>query len=142
MASTSTGIESEMSTSGKSNNQNGNGQNDLLIQGKIQTILSSKLNIINDTSMEKDFFSVSNHQSRLMELNQTIGESIQKILSEYYPSGYKFIICTQVIENKGQGGRAGLVSHWDEANDKVFKQVWSNDFVIGTVTAFVIKVVY
>jgi len=52
------------------------------------------------------------------------------------------MICTQVIENKGQAGRAGLVSHWDGNNDKVFKEVWSNDFVIGTVTALIIKVAY
>ncbi|KAI9616369.1 hypothetical protein H4Q26_010759 [Puccinia striiformis f. sp. tritici PST-130] len=37
---------------------------------------------------------------------------------------------------------AGLVSHWDEVSDKVFKEVWSNDSVIGTVTAFIIKVAY
>ncbi|KAA1073161.1 hypothetical protein PGT21_002160 [Puccinia graminis f. sp. tritici] len=117
-------------------------EQDHSIQTKIQAILSSKLNIPNDLSSEKESFSHSNNQHRLKELNQSIGESIQKVLIEFYPNGYKFMICTQVIENKGQAGRAGLVSHWDQANDKVYNEVWSNDFVIGTVTAFVIKVAY
>ncbi|EFP91157.1 uncharacterized protein PGTG_16902 [Puccinia graminis f. sp. tritici CRL 75-36-700-3] len=26
-----------------------------------------------------------------------------------------------------RGFRAGLVSHWDQANDKVYNEVWSND---------------
>ncbi|WAR63865.1 hypothetical protein PtB15_16B24 [Puccinia triticina] len=117
-------------------------EQDQSIQTKIQAILSSQLSFINDISNEKETFSNSNNQYRLKELNQTIGESIQKMLLEFYPNGYKFIICTQVIENKGQAGRAGLVSHWDQVNDKVFKEVWSNDFVIGTVTVFIINVAY
>lgn len=112
------------------------------IQKSIQSILSSKLTMTNQATNEKEFFSATNNQLRLKELNQTIGESIQKVFLETFPSGYKFMICTQIIENKGQGGRAGLVSHWDEAHDKVFKEVWSNDCVIATVTAFVVKVGY
>ncbi|PLW10871.1 hypothetical protein PCANC_11590 [Puccinia coronata f. sp. avenae] len=117
-------------------------EQDHTIQTKIQAILSSRLNIIHDVSNEKETFPHPNNQLHLKEVNQTIGESIQKVLLEFYPEGYKIMICTQVIENKGQAGRAGLVSHWDGANDKVYKEVWSNDFVIGTVTAFVIKVAY
>ncbi|KAI7939285.1 hypothetical protein MJO29_014021 [Puccinia striiformis f. sp. tritici] len=123
-------------------NQKTTTEQDHTIQSKIQYILSSKLGITNDLSNEKESFSHSNNQLRLKELNQTIGESIQNLLLEFYPTGYKIMICTQVIENKGQAGRAGLVSHWDEASDKVFKEVWSNDSVIGTVTAFIIKVAY
>ncbi|KNZ59285.1 uncharacterized protein VP01_1767g1 [Puccinia sorghi] len=135
------------STANESNDQPPlNDQNiteqDHSIQTKIQAILSSRLSSINDNSIEKENFSHSNHQLRLKELNQTIGESIQKMLLEFYPQGHKMMICTQVIENKGQAGRAGLVSHWDGNNDKVFKEVCSNDFVIGTVTAFIIKVAY
>lgn len=114
---------------------------DQTIQAKIQSILSSKLNTY-ELSNEKGIFSTSNNQHRLKEFNQSIGESIRSVLLEFYPNGHKFMICTQVIENKGQAGRAGLVAHWDETNDKVFKEIWSNEFVIGTVSAFVVKVAY
>ncbi|WAQ92118.1 hypothetical protein PtA15_16A23 [Puccinia triticina] len=55
-------------------------EQDQSIQTKIQAILSSQLSFINDISNEKETFSNSNNQYRLKELNQTIGESIQKML--------------------------------------------------------------
>ncbi|MBW0500614.1 hypothetical protein O181_040329 [Austropuccinia psidii MF-1] len=107
------------------------------IQSTIQSVLKSKLSNLNDSNLHQP-----NSLALFKTLNNECGESIKKNLIDLYPKGYKFIVCTQMIENKGQKGTAGLVSFWDEENDKVITGIWSNDFIIGTATVIIIKVAY
>lgn len=41
------------------------------------------------------------------------------------PTGFKYIVTVHLNENLGQGGRAGLSSHWEES-DQSLTEVWSN----------------
>lgn len=104
----------------------------LAIQARILPLIISRLT---GASFEKD-------QSRFKTLNEQVGQDVKALLLEHYAQGYKFVICSQIVQNCGQAGRAGLVSHWDEQNDVVLKEMWMNDSIVFTLTAFIIRVAY
>ncbi|KAI8450595.1 hypothetical protein BY996DRAFT_8689018 [Phakopsora pachyrhizi] len=92
-------------------------EKDQEIRSSIQSILKDKLSQINDIDKEIH---------RFKDLNLKLSQEVQNLVLERYPKGYKVMVMSQIIQNRNQAGRAGLTSHWDESNDKVIKEVWSN----------------
>ncbi|CAE6445174.1 unnamed protein product [Rhizoctonia solani] len=71
--------------------------------------------------------------SRLLEF-WTYGLTI-----EIEPSGFKYIVTTQINENLGQGGRAGLACHWEDS-DACIQEMYTNDSLICICIAFAIRI--
>ncbi|EGF99599.1 uncharacterized protein MELLADRAFT_68473 [Melampsora larici-populina 98AG31] len=66
----------------------------LAIQARILPLITSRLT---GTSFEKD-------QSRFKTLNEQVGQDVKALLLEHYSQGYKFVICSQIVQNCGQAG--------------------------------------
>ncbi|KAF7313669.1 hypothetical protein HMN09_00523500 [Mycena chlorophos] len=67
-----------------------------------------------------------------------IGERVKSRMLEIQPAGFKYIVMTQINENLGQGGRADLVCHWEDA-DVVVQEMFSNDTLICICIAFAVR---
>ncbi|KAF9649619.1 hypothetical protein BDM02DRAFT_3113434 [Thelephora ganbajun] len=67
-----------------------------------------------------------------------IGERVKERMLEIQPSGYKYIVLTQINENRGQGGRADLACHWEDA-DTVAQEVYVSDKLICICIALAIR---
>ncbi|KAF8609397.1 hypothetical protein BDV93DRAFT_518220 [Ceratobasidium sp. AG-I] len=68
-----------------------------------------------------------------------IGERVKDRMLEIEPNGFKFVVTTQVNENLGQGGRAGLACHWEES-DACAQEMFTNDSLICICIALAIRV--
>ncbi|KDN46001.1 hypothetical protein RSAG8_04508, partial [Rhizoctonia solani AG-8 WAC10335] len=68
-----------------------------------------------------------------------IGERVKARMLEIEPSGFKYVVTTQVNENLGQGGRAGLVCHWEDS-DTCIQEMYTNDSLICICIAFAIRI--
>ncbi|KAF7301413.1 hypothetical protein MIND_00706600 [Mycena indigotica] len=67
-----------------------------------------------------------------------IGERVKTRMLEIRPTGFKYIVMTQINENLGQGGRADMVCHWEDS-DIVVQEMFSNDSLICICVAFAIR---
>jgi len=67
-----------------------------------------------------------------------IGERVKERMLEIQPSGYKYVVLTQINENRGQGGRADLACHWEDA-DTVAQEVYVSDTLICICIALAIR---
>ncbi|KAG9317188.1 hypothetical protein JVU11DRAFT_1381 [Chiua virens] len=45
-----------------------------------------------------------------------IKERIKDRMLEIQPSGFKYIVLVQISENLNQGGRADMISHWEDGD--------------------------
>ncbi|CUA73739.1 hypothetical protein RSOLAG22IIIB_01256 [Rhizoctonia solani] len=68
-----------------------------------------------------------------------IGERVKARMLEIEPSGFKYIVTTQINENLGQGGRAGLACHWEDS-DACIQEMYTNDSLICICIAFAIRI--
>ncbi|CAE6515572.1 unnamed protein product, partial [Rhizoctonia solani] len=68
-----------------------------------------------------------------------IGERVKARMLEIEPSGFKYVVTTQINENLGQGGRAGLVCHWEDS-DACIQEMHTNDSLICICIAFAIRI--
>lgn len=50
---------------------------------------------------------------------------MSKTYAEIQPTGFKFVVTTIINENRGQGGRADMVCHWEDS-DVVAQEMWAN----------------
>jgi len=69
-----------------------------------------------------------------------IGDRVKERMLELQPTGFKYVVTTQINENLGQGGRADLVCHWEDG-DSVSQEVFMNDSIIAVCIAFAIRIV-
>ncbi|KAH9816519.1 hypothetical protein DFH28DRAFT_891412 [Melampsora americana] len=76
--------------------------NHLAIQARILPLITSRLT---GASFEKD-------QSRFKTLNEQVGQDVKALLLEHYAQGYKFVICSQIVQNCGQAGRFNDTLIW------------------------------
>ncbi|KAJ7742423.1 hypothetical protein DFH07DRAFT_750311 [Mycena maculata] len=67
-----------------------------------------------------------------------IGDRVKARMLEIQPTGFKYIVLTQINENCGQGGRADMACHWEDA-DTVVQELFSNDSLICICIAFAIR---
>ncbi|KZP24653.1 hypothetical protein FIBSPDRAFT_735530 [Athelia psychrophila] len=77
-------------------------------------------------------------QDRVKDWIKDVGTRVKERMLEIQPRGYKFIVLTQINDNKGQGGRADLALHW-ETSDVVAQEMFSNDSLICICIAFAIQ---
>ncbi|CAE6491539.1 unnamed protein product [Rhizoctonia solani] len=68
-----------------------------------------------------------------------IGDRVKARMLEIEPSGFKYVVTTQINENLGQGGRAGLVCHWEDS-DACIQEMYTNDSLICICIAFAIRI--
>ncbi|KIY49545.1 hypothetical protein FISHEDRAFT_41193 [Fistulina hepatica ATCC 64428] len=69
-----------------------------------------------------------------------IGERVKERMLEIQPRSFKYIVLTQINENLGQGGRADLVSHWEDS-DIMVQEMFCNDSLICICIAFAVRTV-
>ncbi|KAF8211300.1 hypothetical protein K438DRAFT_1807079 [Mycena galopus ATCC 62051] len=67
-----------------------------------------------------------------------IGDRVKTRMLEIQPTGFKYIVLTQINENLGQGGRADMACHWEDS-DAVVQEMFSNDSLICICIAFAIR---
>ncbi|KAJ7591245.1 hypothetical protein C8J56DRAFT_783308 [Mycena floridula] len=79
-------------------------------------------------------------RDRVKSWMKEIGERVKERMREIQPTGFKYVVLTQINENLGQGGRADLVCHWEDS-DAVVQEVFSNDSLICICIAFAIRTV-
>jgi len=58
-----------------------------------------------------------------------IGERVKRRMLEIQPRGFKYVVVTQINENRGQAGRADMVCHWEET-DVAAQEMYANDSLI------------
>lgn len=67
-----------------------------------------------------------------------IGDRVKERMVEIEPRGFKYIVTTQINENRSQGGRAGLSCHWEDG-DSVAQEMFQNETLIGICVAFAVR---
>jgi hypothetical protein len=67
-----------------------------------------------------------------------LGETVKKRMLEIQPTGFKYIVLTQINENMGQGGRADMVCHWEDS-DIVVQEIFTNKSLICICIAFAVR---
>jgi len=67
-----------------------------------------------------------------------IGERVKERMLEIQPRGFKYVVLTQINENRCQGGRAGIACHWED-NDVVAQEIYYNDSLICVCIALAIS---
>lgn len=67
-----------------------------------------------------------------------IGETVKKRMLEIQPTGFKYIVLTQINENLGQGGRADMACHWEDS-DIVAQEVFVNKSLICICITFAVR---
>lgn len=77
-------------------------------------------------------------RARVKGWMKEIGERVKERMLEIAPTGFKYIVLTQINENCNQGGRADLVCHWEDS-DAVAQEMFTNDSLIAICIAFAIR---
>lgn len=67
-----------------------------------------------------------------------IKERVKDRMLEIQPSGFKYVVLVQINENLNQGGRADMVSHWEDG-DACIHELFYNDSIICTCIALAIR---
>ncbi|KAJ7638647.1 hypothetical protein FB45DRAFT_903448 [Roridomyces roridus] len=67
-----------------------------------------------------------------------IDERVKTRMLEIQPTGFKYIVLTQINENLGQGGRADMACHWEDC-DSVIQELFSNASLICICIAFAVR---
>ncbi|CAO1617090.1 unnamed protein product [Sympodiomycopsis kandeliae] len=99
-----------------------------LLKPFIQSLLQS---LLIGTGWDRD-------KDRMRKTSKGISDGIKAKMLEINPSGFKYIVQVQLVENLGQGGRADLSCHWEDS-DTIIQEMFSNDSLICTVCAYAIR---
>ncbi|KAF8165165.1 hypothetical protein B0H34DRAFT_793585 [Crassisporium funariophilum] len=100
-----------------------------LLKAYIKKLLSSTL----QTSAWPD----PKEKERVKSWMKEIGERVKERMLEIQPRGFKYVVLTQINENRGQGGRADIVCHWEDG-DVVAQEMYYNDSLICVCIALAI----
>ncbi|KJA30125.1 hypothetical protein HYPSUDRAFT_126350 [Hypholoma sublateritium FD-334 SS-4] len=68
-------------------------------------------------------------RERVKAWMKEIGERVKERMLEIEPRGFKYVVLTQINENRGQGGRGDIVCHWEDS-DIVAQEMYYNDSLI------------
>ncbi|CAO1613575.1 unnamed protein product [Parajaminaea phylloscopi] len=72
------------------------------------------------------------------QMTRAVCEQVKHKMLEIEPRGFKYVVQVQLVENLGQGGRADLSCHWEDS-DTVIQDMYINDALVCTVSAFAIR---
>ncbi|KIY72941.1 hypothetical protein CYLTODRAFT_366707 [Cylindrobasidium torrendii FP15055 ss-10] len=106
----------------------------------IKALLSSTLSPSTTTNSTSS--SVSSSVKATPPTPQQMSEirnRVKERMLEIKASGFKYIVLTHIAENRGQGARADISCHWEEA-DQVVQEIYSNDAITCVCVAFAIRV--
>ncbi|KAH7903777.1 hypothetical protein BJ138DRAFT_1167625 [Hygrophoropsis aurantiaca] len=57
---------------------------------------------------------------------------------EIQPHNFKYVVLVQISENRGQGGRAEMTSHWEDC-DACISEIFWNDSLTCTCIALAMR---
>ncbi|EGO01848.1 hypothetical protein SERLA73DRAFT_103911 [Serpula lacrymans var. lacrymans S7.3] len=80
----------------------------------------------------------SGERDQIKAWMKEIGERVKERMVEIQPNNFKYIVLVQISENLGQGGRAEMVSHWEDSDVCVNELFW-NDSLICTCIALAVR---
>ncbi|KAL4076033.1 hypothetical protein J3A83DRAFT_4089361 [Scleroderma citrinum] len=67
-----------------------------------------------------------------------IKERVKDRMVEIQPTGFKYIVLVQISENLNQGGRADMISHWEDG-DACIHELFYSDSIICTCIALAVR---
>ncbi|KAF4620023.1 hypothetical protein D9613_005497 [Agrocybe pediades] len=77
-------------------------------------------------------------RDKVKQWMKELGERVKERMLEIQPRGFKYVVLTQISENRGQGGRADIVCHWEDG-DIVAQEMYYNDSLICVCIALAIS---
>ncbi|KAG6329659.1 hypothetical protein ID866_9428 [Astraeus odoratus] len=80
----------------------------------------------------------TNDRDQLKSWMKDIKERIKDRMVEIQPTGFKYIVLVQISENLNQGGRADMISHWEDG-DACINELFFNDSIICTCIALAVR---
>ncbi|KAH7887929.1 hypothetical protein F5I97DRAFT_925816 [Phlebopus sp. FC_14] len=80
----------------------------------------------------------SHDREQLRSWMKEIKERVKDRMVEIQPNGFKYIVLVQINENLNQGGRADMISHWEDG-DVCIHELFYNDSVICTCIALAVR---
>ncbi|KAI9574977.1 hypothetical protein HD554DRAFT_2201895 [Boletus coccyginus] len=80
----------------------------------------------------------SSDREQVKSWMKDIKERVKDRMIEIQPSGFKYIVLVQINENLNQGGRADMISHWEDG-DACIHELFYNDSIICTCIALAVR---
>lgn len=68
-------------------------------------------------------------RDKVKDWTKEIGDRVKERMMVIQPRGFKYVVLTQINENLGQGGRAGIACHWEDS-DVFAQEMFLNDSLI------------
>ncbi|KAF8803690.1 hypothetical protein BYT27DRAFT_7243969 [Phlegmacium glaucopus] len=100
-------------------------------------LLKAYMKKLLSTTLQSSLWPDVKDRDRVKAWIKEIGERVKERMLEIQPRGFKYIVLTQINENRGQGGRAGIACHWED-NDVVAQEMYYNDSLICVCIALAI----
>ncbi|KAH7903312.1 hypothetical protein BJ138DRAFT_167949 [Hygrophoropsis aurantiaca] len=67
-----------------------------------------------------------------------ISQRVKERMLEIQPNNFKYVVLVQINENRGQGGRVEMASHWEDC-DACISEIYWNDSLIGSCIALAMR---
>ncbi|KIL00365.1 hypothetical protein PAXRUDRAFT_129991 [Paxillus rubicundulus Ve08.2h10] len=80
----------------------------------------------------------SSDRDQVKSWMKDIKERVKDRMIEIQPTGIKYIVLVQISENLNQGGRADMISHWEDG-DACIHELFYNESVICTCIALAVR---
>ncbi|KIJ70292.1 hypothetical protein HYDPIDRAFT_172148 [Hydnomerulius pinastri MD-312] len=80
----------------------------------------------------------SSDRDQVKSWMKDIKERVKDRMVEIQPTGFKYIVLVQINENRNQGGRADMISHWEDG-DACINELFYNDSIICTCIALSVR---
>lgn len=80
----------------------------------------------------------TNDRDQVKSWMKDIKERVKDRMVEMQPSGFKYIVLVQISENLNQGGRADMISHWEDG-DVCVHELFYNDSIICTCISLAVR---
>ncbi|KAF9221879.1 hypothetical protein BS17DRAFT_756476 [Gyrodon lividus] len=80
----------------------------------------------------------SSDRDQVKSWMRDIKERVKDRMIEIQPTGMKYIVLVQISENLNQGGRADMISHWEDG-DACIHELFYNDSIICTCIALAVR---
>ncbi|KAF9246963.1 hypothetical protein BU15DRAFT_84543 [Melanogaster broomeanus] len=80
----------------------------------------------------------SSDRDQVKSWMKDIKERVKDRMIEIQHTGFKYIVLVQISENLHQGGRADMISHWEDG-DVCINELYFNDSIICTCIALAVR---
>ncbi|KDR83552.1 hypothetical protein GALMADRAFT_219373 [Galerina marginata CBS 339.88] len=100
-------------------------------------LLKAYMKKLLSSTLQSSSWPDSKDRERVKAWMKEVGERVKERMLEIQPRGFKYVVLTQISENRGQGGRADIVCHWEDG-DVVAQEMYYNDSLICVCIALAI----